>query len=227
MKKIFMIIKKILYTIFVMIMVVLFGILGLSAFVQLSVKKRILTSEEAPRLSDVDCLLVLGASVKDGTRPSLMLADRLDTSIELYNIGVSDVLLMSGDHADQYYNEVAVMKKYAVDKGVPSSDIFLDHKGFSTFDSMIRLKKVFGAKKVVIVTQEYHLYRALYIANKLGIEAYGVPAPGENYNGQFRRDVREVLARDKDFLKLLFEKDPPAENKTVDLKGDGDTTNEE
>lgn len=82
---------------------------------------------------------------------------------------------MSGDHSSDEYNEVAVMKSYAIKSGVPSSDIFLDHAGFSTYDSLIRARDIFQAKKVIIVTQDYHLYRALYIAQSLGLEASGVP----------------------------------------------------
>ena len=83
---------------------------------------------------------------------------------------------MSGDHGRVSYDEVNTMKDYAINDGIPSDDIFMDHAGFSTYDSMYRAKEIFGVKKIVIVSQKYHLTRALYIAKKLGIEAYGVSA---------------------------------------------------
>jgi vancomycin permeability regulator SanA len=175
---------------------------------------------------DADCILVLGASVRENGSPSLMLRDRLDTSIGLYEIGVSDRLLMSGDHSSPYYDEVTAMKSYAVEAGIPSTDIFLDHAGLSTYESIYRAKYVYGAQRIVIVTQSYHLYRALYLADALGLEAVGVSCDTVRYNGQILRDVREVAARVKDYFygilkpELLIQEDP------VSLEGNGDDTNE-
>ena len=103
-----------------------------------------------------------------------MLRDRLDEGIALYKAGCAPKILMSGDHGSEYYNEVSVMKNYAIKQGVPSEDIFLDHAGFSTYESMYRARAIFGAEKVVIVTQKYHLTRAVYNAKNLGMDAYGV-----------------------------------------------------
>jgi vancomycin permeability regulator SanA len=175
---------------------------------------------------DADCILVLGASVRENGSPSLMLRDRLDMSIGLYEIGVSDRLLMSGDHSSPYYDEVTAMKSYAVEAGIPSTDIFLDHAGLSTYESIYRAKYVYGAQRIVIVTQSYHLYRALYLADALGLEAVGVSCDTVRYNGQILRDVREVAARVKDYFygilkpELLIQEDP------VSLEGNGDDTNE-
>ena len=135
----------------------------------------ILTEEQAKSVQ-TDCILVLGAGVRDNGSPSHMLEDRLKKAIELYRAEISPKLLMSGDHGRVGYNEVGVMKRYAVREGVPESNVFMDHAGFSTYESLRRAKEVFGVQKVLIVTQGYHLYRALYIARQLGLEAYGVGA---------------------------------------------------
>ncbi|MDR3364291.1 MAG: YdcF family protein [Clostridiales Family XIII bacterium] len=149
-----------------------------------------------------DCILVLGASVaEDG--PSPMLADRLDEGMALYGLGVSNILLLSGDNGTVEYNEVQAMKDYVLKNGgamgIEPANIYLDYAGFSTYDSAIRCKEIFEAKRVVIVTQRYHLYRAVYNAKKIGLDVYGVAAP-DTKHGQFSRDIREVFARAKDFF---------------------------
>ena len=118
------------------------------------------------------------------------------------------------------------MKTYAVEKGINSSDIFMDHAGFSTYDSIYRLKEIFEVDKVVIVTQEYHLYRALYIAKNLGIEAYGVSSNLRDYPGQLKREVREILARDKDLVKVIFKPQSTYVGEVIPVTGDGNITND-
>lgn len=172
---------------------------------------------------DYDCILVLGAGVKDDGSPSDMLYDRVKTACDLYAAGGGTPLLMSGDHTGDY-NEVGVMKALAVELGVPTEDIFLDHEGYSTYESLYRARYVFGAKKIVIITQEYHLHRALYIARELGMEAVGVSADLRPYRGQSRYELREHLARFKDLFSAAKgdydgHLDPP-----VDLDGDGNLT---
>lgn len=156
-----------------------------------------------------------------------MLKDRLDKGIELYKNNVSGKLLMSGDHVSEGHDEVNVMKKYAINNNINSTDVFMDHAGISTYDSIYRLKEIFGVKKVVIVTQKYHLYRAIFIARSLGIEAYGVSAEDIHYNGQALREVREILARDKDFVKSLLKVKSKYSGETVLVSGDGNVTNDE
>ena len=187
----------------------------------------ILMPEEAAELVDVDCILVLGCLVKDNGVPSAMLSDRLRRGVELYDSGISGKLLMSGDHGREGYDEVDAMKHYAVDAGVPSASVFMDHAGFSTYESLYRARDVFCAKKIIIVTQEYHLYRALYIAEKLGLEAYGVSADYRSYVGQQARDIREVLARVKDFGISIFQPKPTYLGETIPVWGDGNLTNDE
>lgn len=149
-----------------------------------------------------DCAIILGAKVKSDGTPSDMLRDRLDTGIALYKNGTVKKLLMSGDGEEpEKYDEVSAMKAYAVAAGVPEADILTDGYGLSTYDSMWRAKKLYGVKNAVIVTQKYHLHRALYIARKLGYgELCGVPADVRTYRGQIFRNLREVAARVKDFF---------------------------
>ena len=128
--------------------------------------------------------------------------------IELYWAGASDRLLMSGDHGSDDYDEVNTMKTFAMERDVPSEHIFMDHAGFSTYESMYRARDIFKVKKTVVVTQEFHLYRALYIANKLGLDAYGVASNPRAYAGQEYREIREMLARIKDFFTVLFQPEP-------------------
>ena len=155
-----------------------------------------------------------------------MLEDRLRRSVELYEAGAAPKMLMSGDHGQQEYDEVNAMKRYAVKEGIASSNVFMDHAGFSTYESLYRAKEIFGAKKVIIVTQQYHLHRALYIARRLGLEAWGVASDYRGYAGQILRDVREILARNKDFVTGIFLPESTYLGEEIPLTGDGDMTND-
>lgn len=185
----------------------------------------ILSEAEAVKLQNVDCILVLGAAVYKNKYPSEMLEDRILEGVRLYELGVSDRLLMSGDNSKINYNEVLVMKDFAVQHGVPSPDVFEDHAGFSTYESMYRARDVFAAKKIVIVTQRYHLYRAVYIARALGLDAYGVASDPQEYAGQALRDIREILARPKDILSCIFKPQPTYLGEIIPVNGNGDVTN--
>ncbi len=201
-------------------------ILGLNAYVKSIGEKNIISSEKAAELKDIDCILVLGCLVRDNGNPSDMLADRIKRGVELYNCGAAPKIIMSGDHGRTNYDEVNTMKQSAIDCGVPSSDIFMDHAGFSTYESIYRAKEIFGVKKMIIVTQNYHLYRALYIAEGLGIEAYGVDADYREYWGQGKRDIREVFARCKDFATVIFKPEPKYLGEMILISGNGDLTND-
>ncbi len=203
------------------------AVFGIDAVVRLSVSSRILTQEQAAELSDVDCIIVLGCKVHENGDPSDMLEDRLKRGVALYDLGAAPKLLMSGDHGRTDYDEVDAMKRYAVDAGIPSADVFMDHAGFSTYETVYRAKEIFGADKVIIVTQEYHLYRAMYIAQALGIEAYGVDADYRNYWGQEARDMREILARVKDFAMTVFKPEPTYLGETIPISGSGELTHDE
>lgn len=211
-----------------MVFVVMLGIatvLGINSYVKSRVSDQILTPEKAKSEAS-DCIMVLGCLVKDSGEPSHMLEDRLKRAVELYHAGAAPKLLMSGDHGREDYNEVEAMKQYAIEHGVPSEDVFMDHAGFSTYDSCYRAKEIFKAEKIIVVTQEYHLYRALYIADSLGMEAYGVNADYRNYYNQTMRDVREVMARVKDYLYVWFRPEPVYLGEAIPITGDGDVTND-
>jgi vancomycin permeability regulator SanA len=201
--------------------------LGVNGYVVLSTKNQILLSSEAAELPDVDCILVLGCRVYEDGTPSHMLEDRLRRSVELYRAGAAPKLLMSGDHGQREYDEVGAMKQYALAEGVSSQDVFMDHAGFSTYESLYRAKEIFGVEKVIIVTQEYHLHRALQIARALGLEAYGVSADYRSYTGQLMRDIREIMARNKDVLSTIFLPKPTYLGEKIPISGDGDVTNDE
>lgn len=201
--------------------------LSINGYVKTSTANQILTPEEAAELTDVDCILVLGCYVHDSGHPSDMLADRLRRGIELYQAGASPKLLMSGDHGQQDYNEVKAMKLEAMEEGIPSEDVFMDHAGFSTYESIFRARDIFTADKIIIVTQEYHLYRALHIANALGVEAYGVAADYHTYVGQAFRELREILARNKDFATSILKPAPTYLGEMIPVSGNGDLTNDE
>ncbi|MBE6921214.1 MAG: SanA protein [Ruminococcaceae bacterium] len=201
-------------------------VFGIDAYVLHSTSAQMLTTQEAALLEDVDCILVLGCKVHSDGAPSAMLEDRLRRGVELFHAGAAPKLLMSGDHGTMTYNEVQSMKQYAIDHEIPSSDIFMDHAGFSTYESIYRARDIFQAKKIIIVTQKYHLYRALYIAAALGIEAYGVDADYRSYSGQTARDIREILARNKDFFTSIFQPKPTYLGEAIPIWSNGDLTND-
>ncbi|MBE6942499.1 MAG: SanA protein [Ruminococcaceae bacterium] len=202
------------------------AVFGINAYVVHSTSDQILSPEDAALLEDVDCILVLGCGVKDDGTPSDMLEDRLRRSVELFQSGAAPKLLMSGDHGRVTYNEVWTMKQYAMEYGIVSGDIFMDHAGFSTYESIYRARDVFQCEKIIIISQEYHLYRALYIANALGIEAYGVHADYRDYSGQASYDLREILARNKDFVTAIFTPEPTYLGDAIPIWSDGDSTND-
>jgi len=170
-----------------------------------------------------DCILVLGAAVR-GDTPSKMLQDRLDVAIALYEEGVAEKLLLSGDNGQVYYNEVVVMQKYMLEAGIPAEDIFLDYAGFSTYESMYRARDVFLVETAVVVTQKYHLYRALQIGRALGLTVRGVASDQEVYAGQAYRDRREIAARIKDVVQSILQPKPTYLGPEIPIDGNGEVT---
>ena len=218
--------KNILRSIITVITVVMVIVLGLNAVVCFNALPSMYEHNEYKNQSKkYDCVIVLGCGV-NGYNPSTMLKDRLDTAIDLYKKGVANKLLMSGDHGRQEYNEVGAMKEVAVKSGIASSDVFMDHAGFSTYESIYRAKEIFGADKIVIVTQKYHLYRALYIAKQLGIEAYGVESDFHTYKDATKSEFREILARVKDFGMAFLKPKPTYLGTPIAINGNGDVTND-
>ena len=186
-----------------------------------------LTVDEASEES-FDCVLVLGAGVWDDS-PSHMLEERLNKGVEVYKTGCTNRILMTGDHGREEYDEVNVMKDFAIEKGAIAEEVFMDHAGFSTYESMYRAKEVFQVKKVVIVTQKYHLYRAVYNARKLGLDAYGVAADGQyNYSLPVRtyNNTREATARCKDFIWCIFKPEPTYLGEAIPISSSGVLTDD-
>jgi vancomycin permeability regulator SanA len=213
----------------ILLVLSLFGglaVWGLNGLVTVSMKERIITPEIAATIEDADCILVLGCLVKSNGVPSDMLSDRLRRGVELYELNVAPKILMSGDHGRVDYDEVDAMKRYAVEAGIASSDVFMDHAGFSTYESLYRARDVFKAKKVIIVSQDYHLYRALFIAQSLGLDAYGVSSDYRNYAGQTGREIREVLARIKDIGYSLLQPKPTYLGPVIPISGNGELTHD-
>ena len=199
-------------------------VFGINAYVKHIASSLIITPDKAESPSEVDCILVLGCGVYEDGSPSPMLEDRLKRAVELYNSGVAPKIIMSGDHGQEFYDEVNVMKNYATNHGIPAEDVFMDHAGFSTYESVYRAKEIFCAKRIVVVTQQYHLYRALYIANRLGLEAKGVSSDYRAYAGQSYRDAREIAARCKDFLTCVLKPEPEFMGDIIPVSGNGNTT---
>lgn len=218
--------KKILIIGLVIIILPICLLVGINEYVKNFSDEYIVSAEFAEKLQNTDCVIVLGCQVMPNGNPSGMLKDRLLCGIDLYNRGAAPKIIMSGDHGQKEYDEVNAMKQFAVDKNIPSEDIFMDHAGFSTYESIYRAKEVFKASSVIIVSQEYHLHRAVYIARNLGIEAYGVSSDYNEYSGQQYREGREILARCKDVFKVFFKFKPTYLGEAIPVSGDGDLTND-
>ena len=181
-----------------------------------------ISRETLDRIEELEpqCIMVLGCGILDEETPSTMLKGRLDTGISLYNAGVAPKLLLTGDNGQVEHNEIHVMLNYCLNAGVPAEDIFCDHAGFSTNESMLRAAEIFDVERLVIVTQRYHEYRALYDAEHAGLEALGVAA----YLGQSpgpAQEMRELMARNKDFLLFKFGTPTAVGGEKIDITGDG------
>lgn len=147
-----------------------------------------------------DAIVVLGAGLQSDGSPSQMLEDRLRAAVALYGEGISESIILSGDRSGDSYDEVGAMERYCLNAGVPQEAIVRDDRGFSTYETMYNTAELIGAGDIIVITQEYHLYRAIYIARSMGIEADGLCADYRTYRAQFLRDIREYAARIKDFL---------------------------
>jgi vancomycin permeability regulator SanA len=200
----------------------------INAYIYEYANRYVLTVEEAKNYN-VDCVLVLGAGVRDGA-PTHILQERIFRSVEVFNTGCTNRILMSGDHGRVDYDEVNTMKQFAIDEaGAVATNILMDHAGFSTYESMYRAKEIFEVKSLIIVTQEFHLYRAIYDARKLGLEAYGVAADGY-YNfaltKELYNDSREFLARVKDFIWCIIKPEPTYLGEVIPISSPGEATDD-
>lgn len=175
-----------------------------SLFVGWRYRARIVPASEAP---SSEVALVFGAGLAPGQAPSPLLAERVDAAIALYRAGRVRRLLMSGDNSDRFHDETYAMRRYALQQGVPEADVLGDDLGLSTFDSVVRAQRVFGVERVLLVTQRFHLPRALFIANSIGLEAYGVAAD-EGREPVSSYGVREFLSRPLALAMVLLDPDP-------------------
>lgn len=220
-----MLIRCLFWLIFAAVIMTL-TVVGINLYIVIKEKSRMISLEEASDF-EADCIVVLGAGIRDDGSPTWMLEDRIKIGDKLYQNHAADKIIMSGDHGRENHDEVNTMKKYAINEGIPSEDIFMDHAGFETYDSLYRARDIFGAKKVIIVTQEYHLYRALYIADRLGLEARGVTSDLRFYSKKMAYwKFREYLARVKSFIKCIVQPEPKYLGDTIDLSVSGDVTND-
>lgn len=199
-------------------------VVGVNAAIILGTRGEIVDEASAASF-DADAVVVLGASVMPDGTPSDILKSRLDQGIALYFAGAAPKIIVSGDNGTESYNECWAMKRYAISRGVPSEDVFCDHAGFSTYETMYRAHHVFGAERVVIATQTYHLYRAIFDAKGVGMEAVGVSDDDRAYVSQHWYDLREIPARTKDFLQVLFSVPSTFVGDPISLDQSGDVTN--
>lgn len=195
--------KKIILVVLIILIIGMLFTLFINIHMINSTKNQIVDLEEINEIKDIDAIIVLGCRIHENSIPSLMLANRLERGIDVYD-KLKIPIILSGDNTRDDYNEVSVMNEY-VKTSIPEEDIILDNAGISTYDSVYRAKYLFNAKKVVIVTQKFHIYRALYLANKLDLEAIGVVANDIPQKFiMFKNEVREILSRDKNYIKALI-----------------------
>lgn len=210
------------------------AVLILPVFAVLAIDRWVESSTEAFIFNNVDeappaqAAIVLGARVYPNGHPSPVLADRLLTGVALYRAGKVRKLLLSGDHGQLEYDEVNAMRDYVRSLGVPARDIFMDHAGFSTYETMFRARDVFGLRDAVVVTQGFHLPRAVFIARRLGLDAAGVTADRRRYVGEEYLRYRDALARAKDVIQLYVLKSRPTFlGPAIPITGDGRATEDQ
>ncbi len=177
-----------------------------------------------PAARPADCAVVLGAGLRDDGSPSDVLRDRLDESLALYRASRVGRIIVSGDHRTAAYDEPNAMRAYLEANGVPAEIIFMDHAGLDTYSSMWRARHVFGATRIVVVTQEFHLARAVWCARALGMQAEGSAADRHVYRGIAWLQMREVISRTKAVVDVTLGRTPHHDGPPIDLAGDGRVT---
>lgn len=206
-------------TAWILITVFVFAVICNIAMVVYS-DKYVVSIESADEITDIDCIIILGAAVREDGSLSMVLEERVNTGAELYKNGVSERILVSGDHSSADYNEVGAMKEYMVGTGIPEDVIFTDHAGFDTYDTMYRARDIFKAKKVIIVTQEFHISRAVFIARSLGLDAYGVISDEGHRYFNLITEVRECVARTKYVFDAVFKPEPTYLGEAIPIWGE-------
>ena len=218
------IIKVILITVVVLILLAVLTVFSVDRWVAWKGGRAIMESEELE--PPYDAIIVLGAQVLNNSYPSVMLQDRLDSSVELYQAGFSDRILVTGDHREDNYNEVRVMGRYLLEQGIPDEVIFMDHYGLDTYDSIYRSHHVFEIEKAIVVTQTFHLQRALYIARSLDFDYHGYASDARNYQSSTYTFLREYGARLKAVYEVKSDALPTRLDPVMPISGDGRDTRE-
>lgn len=206
--------KKILIIILSIFLFISLMTLFINIYMVNSTKDKIINIDSVSEISDIDAIIILGCKIEDKDTPSLMLARRLDKGIDVYNKLHTKIIVTGNGDEDE--DEITVMKNYLLTSDVNINDIYLDYEGYTTYDSIYRAKNIFNAKKVIIITQEYHIYRSLYLANKLDLEAYGVVANDIPQKFiMYKNLIREVLSRDKNFIKGIIKPESKYTSKII------------
>ena len=196
---------------------------GTNIYVWQQTKDQMVSLTEA-KAKNAQVILVLGAGVKPNGSPSPMLTHRLQTALNLYQAGAAKKILISGDHGQVHYDEIKAMRQWLINHGVSDQVIYADHAGFSTYESAYRAEAIFSVQRAIVVTQPYHLPRALYDCQSRGIEVWGVGAAGNAYRGQVERNLREYLARTKDVAWVLTGQKPTYLGPKISLDGPASAT---
>lgn len=211
--------KKFLKWVTIFILIIVFFVVFVNTCIILKTKSKIHNSIED--LPDAEVVLILGARVYSDKRMSDIYLDRAKTALAVYWSGKVKKILVSGDHGGEYYDEVNTVRKFLLEDGVPAEDIFLDHAGFDTYDSVYRAKNIFGVSSMIISTQNFHLPRAIYISKNLSIEASGISADRRRYLNMTNYQLRELLARIKAFLDVTFNSKSKLLGIEIPISGDG------
>jgi SanA protein len=211
--------KKIIKLILIILILGTISLFSIDAYVK-NTGKKYLYQNITKYLPNKQTALILGAKVYENGQMSDMLLDRVQTAIELHQQGKVEKILVSGDHGRENYDEVNAVKKYLLEQNIFAEDIFLDHAGFDTYDSIYRAKEVFQVDSLIIVTQKFHLPRALYIAQGLNIDAVGVAADKHIYISAKKSELREIPARFKAYLNIILKAQPKFLGETIPITGD-------
>lgn len=213
--------RKVLFSSkFVLVIFLAFVISMLSINIYITYKADKYISNDVNSVMPCYTAIVLGASVSKDGDLSPVLADRIQTAIELYHSGKVQRFLLSGDHGRKQYDEVNSMKYFLLANGISSKDIFLDHAGFDTYNSLVRAKKIFDVDKAIIVTQNFHLPRAVYIGRSIGLDTYGVKADKREYRNMYKLQFRELFANVKAVYEVLFNINPKYLGSKIPITGD-------
>ena len=213
-----LIVNKVVKIVFRVSIIVVIAFVVINIYIINSTKSQIFAIQD--NVTARQTALLLGARVYDDGRLSHVMEDRALTAIQLYQSGKVDKILISGDHGTSGYDEVNTIKDYLINQNVPQENIFTDHAGFDTYDSIYRARDIFEVDSMIIVTQKFHLPRAVYIANSLGVKSIGVVADRREYRDKERNQIRESVARIKAFLNVILKAEPKFLGNKIPITGD-------